>query len=125
MKCPKCSHQNEDGALFCNKCGYKFEERKDWNSILILAYCCSLLFWGITYMILPVVFNGIFNFSFHTTNIIYAICGIISALLTFVLPLGIRTTWMKIVAFIVVAIAAILNIGSSITRMTMTFTPNF
>ena len=124
MKCPNCSHLNEDDAKFCNKCGYKFEEKQDWNSILILAYCCSLLFWGITYLILPILFTWT-NMSVQATNIIYSICGIISALLTFVLPLGIRTIWMKIVAFIVVAIAAILNISSCITRMTMTFNPDF
>ena len=25
MKCPKCQHENREGAKFCNKCGHKFE----------------------------------------------------------------------------------------------------
>ena len=113
MKCPNCSRLNEDDAKYCSKCGYKFEQKQDWNSILILAYCCSLLFWAITYIILPFIFNWM-SLPWQTTRIIYSLFGIISALLTFVLPLGIRKIWMKIVAFVIVTIAAILSITGNI-----------
>ena len=109
MNCPKCLHLNEDDALFCSKCGYKFGQKQDWNSILVFAYCFSLLFWAITYFILPQVFDWA-GISWQTANTIHAFFGIIASLLTFVLPFGIRITWMKIVAFIVIAIAAIINI---------------
>ena len=123
MKCPKCSHINEDDALYCSKCGIKFEKKQDWNSILILAYCCSLLFWAITYTVLPIIFNWL-DLPWQTTSIVYSVFGIISSLLTFVLPLGIRQTWMKIAAFVVVAIAAILNIIGNITTIITTINMN-
>ena len=124
MKCPNCSHLNEDGALYCSKCGIKFEKKQDWNSILILAYCCSILFWAITYGILPFIFIWL-ELPWQTTNIIHSIFGIISSLLTFVLPFGIRITWMKIVAFIIIAIAAIINILGNIYSISNTINSGF
>ena len=52
MKCPKCSHQNEDGALFCNNCGSALVEgKKDWTSILLLAWCVSMVFFFLVHTI--------------------------------------------------------------------------
>lgn len=124
MKCPKCSHLNEDDALYCSKCGYKFEQKQDWNSILILAYCCSILFWAITYAVLPTIFNAL-ELSWQAVNIVYSLFGIIASLLTFVLPLGIRITWMKIAAFTVIAIAAIVNITRNIYAIIDTINASF
>jgi hypothetical protein len=103
--------------MYCSVCGHDLNEKpKDWNSILILAYCFSIFFWSITYLFLK-YFLAWVNWSWQTQNTIYLIFGIISSLLTFVLPFGIRTTWMKIVAFIVITIAAIINITSNITSL--------
>ena len=116
MKCPNCSHENDENALYCNKCGMKFDKKQDWNSILIMAYCFSILFWAITYLVLPKIFAW-FEMPWYTTETIYSFCSIISSLLTFVLPFGIRTTWMKIVAFVIIFIAAIINIFGNITAI--------
>lgn len=116
MKCPNCSHENDENAQYCNKCGSKFEKKQDWNNIFILAYCVSILFWAITYLLLKFIFDWV-DCPWQTQNYIYLSLSIISALLTFVLPLGIRTTWMKIAAFVVIAIAAITNIFRNIHAM--------
>ena len=100
MKCPKCSHENDENALYCNKCGIKFDKKQDWNSILIMAYCFSIIF-------------------------VYLFLNIIAALLTFVLPFGIRNTWMKVVSFILIAIAATINISRNIYAIIETYNTGF
>jgi len=124
MKCPNCSQENEENALYCNKCGYMFEKKQDWHSILIMAYCFSILFWAVTYLFLNYFFAWI-DCTWQTQNYVYSFLNIIASLLTFVLPLGIRTTWMKILAFIVIAIAAAINITRNINAIIDTFNSVF
>ena len=59
MKCPKCSHENDENALYCNKCGIKFDKKQDWNSILIMAYCFSIIFLAITNACIGYLFDWI------------------------------------------------------------------
>ena len=125
MKCPKCSHLNEDNARFCNSCGFNLTEKKqDWYSIFLLAYCTSILFFSILYLILKSVFQWT-DASWQTVNIIYIILAIIQSLLALIIPLGIRTLWMKIVAFVVVGLAAIINIIQNIIALKETINSDF
>ena len=117
MKCPKCSRLNEDNALYCNNCGTRLNEKnKDWYSIFLLAYCVSLIFFSVLYLILRYAFDFT-NATWQTVNYIYIGLAIVQSLLTFIIPLGIQKLWMKIVAFIIVGIAAIINIIQNIMQI--------
>ena len=120
MECPKCSHPNEEGALFCNNCGSSLNgEKKDWNSILLLGYCFSILFFSLLY----IVFNYFFTMadvSWQTRNYFYTGFHIIQALLMLIIPLGIRKVWMRILAFIVLGIAALISIIQGINVLSLT-----
>ena len=124
MKCPKCSHENDENALYCNKCGIKFDKKQDWNSILIMAYCFSILFMTITNACMGYLLEWL-ECAWQTKHFVYLFLNIIAALLTFVLPFGIRTTWMKIVSFIVIAIAIIINVSRNIYAIIETYNTGF
>lgn len=124
MKCPKCSHENDENALYCNKCGIKFDKKQDWNSILIMAYCFSIIFLAITNACIGYLFDWI-GCTWQTKHFVYLFLNIIAALLTFVLPFGIRNTWMKVVSFILIAIAATINISRNIYAIIETYNTGF
>ena len=114
MKCPKCSHPNEEGALFCNHCGSSLiEGKKDWNSILLLAWCVSLIFFFVAHfinsrLITPYVLQ---NYDM-TTGIKYiqisqTIISICATLTSLIIPFAIPKMTYKIIAFIIVILTVI------------------
>ena len=112
MKCPKCSHPNEEGALFCNHCGSSLiEGKKDWNSILLLAWCVSLIFFFVAHfinsrLITPYVLQ---NYDM-TTGIKYIQILPISIIITkfkLIIPFAIPKMTFKIIAFIIVILTVI------------------
>ena len=125
MKCPKCSHVNEDGAMFCSNCGQPLvEKKKDWPSIILLAYCCSILFFALLYLFLRYVFQWT-EADWHTINYVYMGMSIITSLLTLIIPFGIRTLWIKITAFVLVAIAALIKIVQNVLGIIDTINSHF
>ena len=117
MECPKCSHQNEDGALFCNNCGSALVEgKKDWTSILLLAWCVSLVFFFIVYLInnwliTPYILNNYGTVTgIRYTYVIQTIISICSTLTNLVIPFAIPKLSFKIIAFIVVILAVVASI---------------
>ena len=117
MECPKCSHQNEDGALFCNNCGSALVEgKKDWTSILLLAWCVSLVFFFIVYLInnwliTPYILNNYGTVTWiRYTYVIQTIISICSTLTNLVIPFAIPKLSFKIIAFIVVILAVVASI---------------
>ena len=103
---------------------FKFDKRQDWNSILIMAYCFSIIFMSITNASIGYLFDWI-GCTWQTKHFVYLFLNIVAALLTFVLPFGIRNTWMKIVSFILIAIAAIINISRNIYAIIETYNTGF
>jgi len=114
MKCPKCLHENEDGALFCNNCGFALaEKKKDWTSILLLAWCVSMIFFfaiGLinTLLINPYIYSTYATeYALRTTTIIGFVISTISSLTSFVIPIAIPKKSFKILAFIIVLLVFI------------------
>ena len=114
MKCPKCSHQNEDGALFCNNCGSALVEgKKDWTSILLLAWCVSLIFFFLVYfvnnwLITPYILSNYdVATGFKRIHVIQTIISICATLTNLTIPFAIPKLSFKIIAFIIVVLAVI------------------
>ena len=119
MKCPKCSHLNEDEARYCNNCGFPLmEKKKDWTSILLLAYCVSVLFFTIIWTaVFPILdFIGITDFKFIQT--ISFIISSAQTLTLLVIPFAIPKIGLKIVAFIVIGIAIVWSIVRGFLTLT-------
>ena len=123
MKCSKCSHLNEDEARYCNNCGFPLaENKKDWPSILLLAWCVSTLFFTVVWTIFGSVTEWIHSEYEPMTAIkaIQTINFVISSIqmLTYVvIPFAIPKTGLKIAAFAIVIVAIIWSIVRGINSL--------
>lgn len=126
MKCPKCQHESENDAIFCSVCGFKLKDKFDKTNILLLAWCVSLIFFMIlnvivSYLIRPWLFASYPMPTAATTiSIIYAVIGIIQSLTHLVVPFAIPKIGYRIAAFIIVGIAVVITIISSISSIIST-----
>ena len=110
MKCPKCSHENEEGAKFCSHCGMNLNDQKDWPSILLLAWSGSMLFFAIVYAILAYLLKSP-DVNSHLVIFVAAIFGIANALAAILVPLGISKMPLKMSAFAFVIIAILIEVA--------------
>lgn len=114
MKCPKCHHENFENVHYCGNCGFPLaEQSKDWTSILLFAWCASLLFFAIAYAVLPYLLQ----WSNRLYIIITAILSAGQALTNFVIPYVVPKTSLKIASFIIVIIYAVYVIIGSYTMI--------
>lgn len=116
MKCPKCSHLNEDYALYCNNCGTALaEKKKDWTSILLLAWCVSMIFFAIVWSLYKFLSVWLFSqYDIQTANriavTIQVLISTIQLFTHFVIPVAIPKKVFKIISFIIVIIVTIWNL---------------
>jgi len=110
MKCSKCGHENEEGALYCSQCGNGLVGKKtDWPNVLLLAYCGSLLFFAAVCAVLSYLTTST-DVDTHLIVYLTACFGIAQALTTLVVPMGMTKLSMKTAAFFIVILAAALTI---------------
>ena len=128
MKCPKCSHLNEDEARYCNNCGFPLmEKKKDWTSILLLAWCVSLLFFTFVWTIYDyVIYPWVHTTYDYTTapKITHTILFVISSIQTLtnlVIPFAIPKIGLKIAAFVVIGVFIIVSITRSFFSLMSTY----
>lgn len=126
MKCPKCSHLNEDEARYCNNCGFPLmEKKKDWPSILLLAWCVSLLFFTLIWkLIFPAVstwIHSMYEYDFHSANKVIstiAFIGSTAQYLTYlVIPFAIPKIGFKIAAFIIIGLVIIWATSANVINL--------
>lgn len=110
MRCSKCSNENDDNAFFCSVCGSSLKEKEqDFNSVILLGYCGSQIFFAIVYFVLSYMFQTTRDES-PSLGYVYSILAIIQSLTALVVPFGIRNTSCKIAGFVFVAIAVAITI---------------
>jgi len=127
MKCPKCSRLNEDNALYCNNCGFPLaEKKKDWTSILLLAWCVSMLFFAIVWSIHNFLSGWLYSqYDFETANkmtgTIQVIISTIQLFTHFVIPFAIPKKTFKIISFIIIGIVTIWYLVKNFSHLMMLY----
>ena len=117
MKCPKCSHDNEENALYCSNCGLNLvTPKQDWPNILLLAYAASLLVFGLFFFVFKLAADKM-ELDWHTTSYILAILNIVQSLTTILIPLGITKTKIKLAGFAIVALYIIFSVWNNVSWM--------
>ena len=115
MKCPKCSHDNEENALYCSNCGQNLATpKKDWPNILLLAYVASLLFFGLLFFGFKLVADKV-ELDWQTTSYVLAVLNIIQSMTTILIPLGITKTKIKMAGFAFVAVYIAFSVWNNIS----------
>lgn len=114
MKCPKCSHLNEDEARYCNNCGFPLaEKKKDWTSILLLIWCVIALFTfiiGRVTQFLPVLLDLHSGQTLYMNVVIIPLIFLPFTLTNLLIPFAIPKIGYKIAAFIIIGILDIASI---------------
>ena len=125
MKCPNCSHENEYGANYCNKCGTALSDKKDWPSILLLAWSGSLIFFAAAYFAIGYL-GTYFSMEWQVRNYAIYILSTIQAFTFLVIPFAIRKTSFKIISLVLVIAyiiwTAFTNINSIIYTYEISYT---
>ena len=107
MKCPVCSHENADNTSFCSACGKSLgEQSKDWNGIVLLAYCGSLIFFALAYFVVNNIFKAT-QAGDTVVGYVHSLMGIAQALTALVIPFGIRRMSLRAAAFVFIAVYVI------------------
>lgn len=127
MKCPKCSHLNEDYALYCNNCGTALaEKKKDWTSILLLAWCVSMIFFAIVWSLYQLLGAWLYSqYDIETANkmavTIQTIISTIQLFTHFVIPVAIPKKTLKIISFIIIVIVTIWHLVQNFRHLMMLY----
>ena len=109
MNCPKCNHENEDGAMFCRNCGspMRVVEKNESNvsSILLLIWVIASCVLYIGRMIFEELFPEWWDYSWGMwVQSMFAIATHINCILP---ALAIKNKTMKFVGIIVMSIMVI------------------
>ncbi|MBP5337929.1 MAG: zinc ribbon domain-containing protein [Prevotella sp.] len=120
MKCPKCSHENAEGAKYCSQCGQNLADVKDWPSLLLLGWCGSLIFFAAAYFVIGYV-GSLLNMEWQARNYAIFVISIIQSFTFLVIPFAIRKTSYKVAAFIMVLIYIVWTVVSNVSSIINTY----
>lgn len=118
MICPKCNHENEDGALFCRHCGSSMNpvqnpKKSNISSVLILVWVIAVAVLNLaTYCYTRFIDNW---YSDARTG--YVILMLIHNVVMILPALAIKNKVMKIVGIIVMSLMIIWWIVQNIQFM--------
>lgn len=128
MKCPNCSHINNDEARYCNNCAFPLtEKKKDWTSILLLAWCGSMLFftiiWTVAFPLIATWIHAICKLETANTMVqtIHFVLSTAQALTSLVIPYAIPKTGLRIAAFGFIIIAIVWSVIYNINHQLLSY----
>lgn len=122
MICPKCFHENVEGAQFCNHCGSTLKP-KDSNNDKLSSIL--LLIWSIAFIVLNVIQQLMISFVVDWVspwNKIYLITCIIQNISMILPAIAVKNITIKIICIVLVALPTMYYLYSNITSL---FSPTY
>lgn len=103
MICTKCSHENEEEALYCSNCGNRLDGKKDVQSNTLLIFCGTLVVFAAIYFMAGFIGQQ-FDLESQIRNRTIVICSVIQAFTFLAVPFAIRKRSFKVYGYILVLI---------------------